>query len=455
MHKHGGHHEAKLLATPQGQIVLSIFEEGVPPRFRLHFTDKFGDPVPPAITERYSVQTVRSDGSRQDFVFEPGAGAFLEATSSLPEPHEFEAMLSINGREPPRTFDVRFVEHGHEHGHEHAGGVKSLLLGALHLEHEHGGPTHSHVSANSDLLSNARGIWAVKWSFIGLGVTALVQAAVFTLSGSTGLLADTIHNFADAGTAIPLWIAFRLQQRAATQRFTYGLHRSEDLAGLVIVGIVFASALAAGYTSVERIVTQQVPTHIPLAMIAAAVGFLGNELVAELRLRVGREIESAALVADGLHARTDGFTSLAALVGLAGAWAGYPVLDGIAGLFITALILKILVWDAAPCVFTRLLDGIEPATVDRLRRAAGGVKGVEEVNWIRARWAGHQIDVEVNVRIDPALTGEQLHGMTHEVEHQMGHAIEHPGHLVVVASPHREQLPEAYTHTHEHIVAAD
>lgn len=435
--------------------MLSIFEDGVPPRFHLHFTDNFGDPIAPPADETYSVQTVRSDGSRQDFSFKRGKGPFLEATSRLPEPHEFEATLAVTGTDPPSTFDLRFVEHEHDHGHEHPGGVADLLLGALHLGHDHDSAVHSHVSATSGLLSETRGIWAVKWSFVGLGLTALIQAVVFALSGSTGLLADTIHNFADAGTAIPLWIAFRLQQRAATQRFTYGLYRTEDLAGLAIVAVIFASALFAGYASIERLINQQMPSHIPLAMAAAGVGFVGNELVAQFRLRIGREIESAALIADGLHARTDGFTSLAALAGLAGAMAGYPVLDGVAGLVITALILKIVMWDAAPTVLTRLLDGIEPATLEHLRLAAAGVKGVEEVNWIRARWAGHRIDAEVNVRIDPGLTSEQVHALSHEVEHQMGHAIEHPGQLVVMASTHRERLPEGHVHTHEHIVATD
>ena len=446
------HDETKIVSTTKGQLALSIFEEGVPPRFRIHLTDDVGQQLGPNPDDAYAVRTIRSDGSRQDFSFALQEGGYLEASSNLPEPHQFEATLTIVGMGTPSHFDFVFVEHA-EHGHDDPTGLKGLALSALHMGHSHGQGDHSHVSASGTLLSSQRGIWALKWSFVGLGLTALLQAWVVTLSSSTGLLADTIHNFADAGTAIPLWIAFRLQQRSASERFTYGLHRTEDLAGLAIVLIILASALAAGYASIDRLMTQQMPSQIPLAMMAAFVGFVGNELVAQFRLKVGREIESAALVADGLHARTDGFTSLAALAGLAGAQAGFPILDGIAGLLITALILKIVLVDAVPSVFARLLDGIEPATVERLLLAAARVNGVEEVNWIRARWSGHRINVEANVRVDPGLTMDRAHEVAHEVEHQMGHAIEHPGHLIVVASIHRERLTEGHIHTHEHLVA--
>jgi cation diffusion facilitator family transporter len=449
-HTHS-HDETKVVATSRGRILLSIFEEGVPPRFRMYFTDRAGRPMPLPADQQHTVQTVRKDGSRQDFVFEARDGEYLEATSMLPEPHSFEATVSVTGADP-EVFDVRFDEGDRDHPHSPGRGLSGLIRGALHLGHDHGDDGHLHVSASSDLLSSERGIWALKWSFFLLGLTAVGQAAIVALTGSAGLLADTIHNFADASTAIPLWIAFRLQQRSASQRFTFGLHRTEDLAGVAIVAVIFTSALVAGYTSVERLITQQMPSHIPVAMVAAGLGFVGNEIVAQLRLRIGREIESAALIADGLHARTDGFTSLAALLGLGGALAGYPVFDGVAGLVITVLILKIVLRDAAPGVFTHLLDGIEPATVDMLRDAAAGVGGVEEVNWIRARWAGHRIDVEVNVRVDGALSIDEAHQVTHEVEHQMGHVIEHPGHLVVVASTHREQPPEGHVHSHHHLV---
>src|SRR5439155_10052792 len=218
--------------------------------------------------------------------------------TTLPEPYDFEATLTISGPDGEQRFELRFTEHDHGHEHAEPTGFQNLVEGALHLGHAHGEGGHSHVSASSTLLSSERGIWALKWSFIGLGVTALIQAGVVAVSASTGLLADSIHNFADAGTAIPLWIAFRLQQRSASQRFTYGFHRTEDLAGLTIVLIILASALAAGYASIERLLSQEMPSHIPLAMAAAGIGFLGNELVAQFRLKVGREIESAALIAD-------------------------------------------------------------------------------------------------------------------------------------------------------------
>lgn len=326
------------------------------------------------------------------------------------------------------------------------GGLLAVFRAALPIGEASGAGAHTHAGMDGSLVSGDRGIWALKWSFVGLGLTALVQAAVAAISGSAGLLADTIHNFADATTSLPLWLAFVLERRAASRRFTYGMHRAEDLAGLAIVVVIFSSALLAGYTSIQRLIAQEMPAHVPLAMGAALAGFIGNEVVAQLRIRVGREIGSAALVADGLHARTDGLTSLAALAGLAGALAGYPIFDGVAGLLITAMILAILARDAGPAIFARLLDAIEPQTVDRLHQAAASVDGVQEVNWVRARWSGHAVDAEVNVRVDPALTLADVHAISHRVEHEMSHALEHPGSVLVVASTHRERLGGRHAH---------
>jgi len=176
---------------------------------------------------------------------------------------------------------------------------------------------HSHDVADSvdgALESSAAGIRAVKISLMVLGLTALVQFAIVVVSGSIALAADTIHNFTDALTAVPLWIAFALGTRAATRRYTYGYGRAEDLAGLFVVAMIAMSAVIAGYQAVLRLIHPQPIDHVGWVAAAGLVGFVGNEWVAIYRIRVGRRIGSAALVADGLHARTDGFTSLAVVI---------------------------------------------------------------------------------------------------------------------------------------------
>src|SRR4029079_8945518 len=212
------------------------------------------------------------------------------------------------------------------------------------------------------IATTARGIWAVKWSFVILALTDALQVAVVFASGSGAVLADTIHNFADATTAIPLWIAFLLVRRRPTARFTYGFGRVEDFAGLLIVLIILFSALVAGYEAIGRLIYPLPISRLMWVAIAGIIGFIGNEAVAVFRIRVGREINSAALIADGYHARTDGLPSLAVVVGAAGVWLVFPLADPIVGLFITIAILGI-VWQSATAVLTRMLDGVDPSIV--------------------------------------------------------------------------------------------
>src|SRR5215208_6096905 len=228
--------------------------------------------------------------------------------------------------------------------------------------HAHG---HTHGAVDPTILTTERGIWAIKWSFAGLMVTAIFQIVVVIVSGSVALLADTIHNFGDAATAIPLWFAFVLARRKPSKRFTYGLGRVEDLAGVVIVLIILLSAGVAAYESINRIFHPQEVAYLWAVVAASVIGFLGNEAVAIFRIRVGKEIGSAALIADGYHARVDGLTSLAVLFGAIGVWLGYPLADPVIGLLITVMILRI-VWEAARSVFTRLLDGVDPEVIDEI-----------------------------------------------------------------------------------------
>jgi len=284
------------------------------------------------------------------------------------------------------------------HDPDHRHGVRGLIHWLF--------SAHSHDPADSidnALESSAQGIRAVKISLIGLGATAILQLVIVAISGSVALLADTVHNFSDALTAIPLWIAFALSRRPATRRYTYGFGRAEDLAGLFIVAMIAFSAVFAGAESVRRLIEPVAITHVWWVAAAGLVGFAGNELVAVFRIRVGRRIGSAALVADGLHARTDGLTSLAVLVGALGVAAGIPLADPVVGLLITVMILALL-RGAARDVFARLMDGVDPELVLRAERALTESEGVRSVPLVRMRWIGHELNADVTVAVDPALS---------------------------------------------------
>ena len=247
---------------------------------------------------------------------------------------------------------------GHSHRGSHSG-----------EEHDHDRHGHTHGTVDPSITTSERGIWAIKWSFAGLMITATLQAVVFILSHSVGLLADTIHNFGDAATAIPLWVAFMLSRWKPSRRFTYGYGRVEDLAGVAVVLTILFSAIVAGYETVQRLLHPQAVGYLWAVVAASLLGFAGNEAVAIFRIKVGKEIESAALVADGYHARVDGWTSLAVLFGAIGVWLGYPLADPIVGALITIAIVQI-VWQSSKAIFTRMLDGVDPEVIEKLRHAA-------------------------------------------------------------------------------------
>ena len=221
------------------------------------------------------------------------------------------------------------------------------------MPHSHG---HQQAALDPNLATD-RGVWALKISLAGLLVTATFQVFVVIISGSVALLADTIHNFSDALTAIPLGLAFWLSRRARNRRYTYGYGRAEDIAGVIIVLMIAFSAGEAIYQSILKIINPQPINNLGWVAAAAIIGFIGNELVAVFRIRVGKEIGSAALVADGYHARTDGFTSLAVLAGAIGVWLGFPLLDPIIGLGIGIAILGI-VWKSAQDMWHRMMDAV-------------------------------------------------------------------------------------------------
>ncbi|WAX81288.1 cation diffusion facilitator family transporter [Streptomyces sp. KMM 9044] len=338
----------------------------------------------------------------------------------------------------------------HEHGQDHERGHRHGPSRGHRLRHLL--TPHSHETADkldSALESSARGLRALWVSLAVLGATALAQAVVVAVSGSVALLGDTVHNTADALTAVPLGVAFVLGRRAATRRFTYGYGRAEDLAGIVIVLTIAASAAFAGWTAVDRLLDPRPVNHVPVVAVAALVGFAGNEWVARYRIRVGRAIGSAALVADGLHARTDGFTSLAVLLGAGGAALGWQLADPVVGLAITAAIVLVL-WNAAREVFRRVMDAVDPALVDRAEQALREVPDVRGVGELRLRWIGHRLRAEVAVVVDGGATVREAHRVAVDAEHALLHAVPRLAAALVHADPepapgeHDPHLPLAH-----------
>jgi len=307
----------------------------------------------------------------------------------------------------------------------------------LRAELRHIFQPHSHDAADAidpGLVGSAEGIRAVQLSLIGLGITASLQLAVAIASGSVAVLADTIHNFADASTAIPLWLAFWIGRRPANSRYTYGYGRAEDLAGVFVLLMIVASAAVALWESLQKLLQPTSINHLGWVAAAGLAGFFGNELVAQYRTRVGQRIGSAALVADGYHARTDGLTSLAVLVGAAGVWLGFPIADPLVGLVITVAILVVLK-DAAVQMWRRLMDAVDPALVAQACAAASSAEGVQQVSTVRARWIGHAIHAEALIVADAALTLDQAHQVAERARHNMLHAVPRLSSVTVHVDP--------------------
>ncbi len=265
-------------------------------------------------------------------------------------------------------------------------------------------------------------------------MTAVLQLVVVVFSGSTALLADTIHNFADASTAIPLWIAFSLGRRPANRRYTYGYGRAEDLAGVFVVLMIAASAALAGWESLRRLLNPALIQHLGWVAAAGLIGALGNEIVAQYRIRTGERIGSAALVADGYHARTDGLTSLAVLLGAGGVWLGFPQADPIVGLLITVAILFILK-DAVVQIWQRLMDAVDPELLEQAEAAARKCEGVQAVTAVRARWIGHAIHAEAQIVADADLILADAHAVAERARHAMLHAVPRLADVTVHVDP--------------------
>lgn len=429
-----GPHGGPWVKTENGFIELSVFETGVPPRFRLYFFDLDGAPASLPQDTEIGVETSRPDGRAQAFTFAPRHD-YLEATAELPEPHEFAVRLQVTHRGHAHSYRSEFTEEGHSHGaghdhhgHEHGTGLLGRLRGLF---------GHSHDASDkidAAMESNERGIRTLKMTLIIMGSTALLQVGIVAVSGSAALLADTIHNFGDALTSLPLWLAFALARRGATRRFTYGYGKLEDVAGVLIVLIIFSSACVAAYESALKLLHPAPMDHLGWVAAASVIGFVGNEWVAIYRIRVGKAIGSAALVADGHHARVDGFTSLAVLLGVVGAWAGCPIVDPLVGIGITIAIL-LIVKDAAASVWMRLIDGIEPEILADIEHASAQVPGVAAVSDVRARWLGHRVHAEVVIEVDPGLSLRQADDIVRRAEKALHDRVRLLGGAIVQVRP--------------------
>jgi cation diffusion facilitator family transporter len=319
--------------------------------------------------------------------------------------------------------------HGHEHGHASRPGVIDRLRHVLR--------PHSHDASDkvdAAMEASAEGIRTLWISLAVLGGAALLQAAVVAVSGSVALLGDTLHNAADALTAVPLGIAFVVGRRPPTRRYTYGYGRAEDLAGIVIVVFIAASSAVAAYEAVTRLAHPRTVTNLIAVAIAALIGFTGNELVARYRIRTGRKIGSAALLADGLHARTDGFTSLAVLLGVGGVAIGWDWADPVVGLLITVAILAVL-RQAAREIYRRLMDAVDPALVDQVEQTLRATPGVLDVGQVRLRWIGHYLRAECEVIVDAGASAVAAHQATVNAEHNLLHALPQLTAALVHADP--------------------
>lgn len=314
-------------------------------------------------------------------------------------------------------------EHTHdEHDHLHDDHEHDEHNHDEHDDHDekgrghrgHGGHGHEHGKVDADLYGNRAGLRAVQISTAGMFLVAVIQFVIASIGGSAGLFADALHNLGDVLTTVALWIAFVIAGRAANQRYTYGYHRGEDLAGIFIVLVIIASAVAGAVESILKLTSGTVPTQLYLSMAAALVGVAGNELLAQYKISVGKRINSVPLVADGQHSRIDGLTSLAAFIGLIGVAFGLHIADPIAGLVITVVILTV-VYSTSRSVIQRLLDAVDPHLVPSIYDIASNVPGVEAVNDVRARWVGHTLNIVMNIEVDGTLTLVQAHTIAEEV----------------------------------------
>ncbi|GAB5491854.1 MAG: hypothetical protein Phog2KO_20690 [Phototrophicaceae bacterium] len=320
-------------------------------------------------------------------------------------------------------------------GHEHPEGIIGWIGAVLHLpgfDHDHGDTNN--VIVDDAVRDNNLGIITL-WVSLGLlWLTTILQIVIYYYSSSVALLADTGHNFVDAMNSIPLLIAFYLARRVATRRFTYGFGRAEDIAGIFIVLSIVYSAGHIMYESFRRFFQPFPLENLGLLALAAIIGFVGNEAVASLQIRVGKRIGSDAMVADGQHARIDGVTSLAVLFAVFGAWINVPIIDPIIGVLIGITIVGIAL-QAVRKVFYRLMDAVEPSVMNRIEHFAETVEGVEEITKLRVHWVGHRLFAEVTATVKESLSLVEGQAVASKIQKSLHDSIAAMGEVVVSIQP--------------------
>ena len=314
--------------------------------------------------------------------------------------------------------------HHHDDGghHHHSGNILVKLAQALHLPgftHDH---SHADLAADRAFLDNRLAVRTVWIALVALGLTTALQVVIYIASGSVALLADTVHNLGDALNSIPLLFAFYIARRAANKRYTYGYGRLEDIAGVFIVISIGFSAAYILFESIQRLLNPLPLQNLEWIALAALVGFVGNELVALMQIRVGRRIGSDAMIADGQHALIDGLTSLAVLIAVIGTLIGLPILDPIVGVVIGIAIVGIT-WNAIKAIWYRMMDAVDPHLVEHVEDHARAVDGVEDVLTLRLRWVGHRMYGVMKVAVSADATMEASGQIVHALQHEARHVI--------------------------------
>lgn len=325
-------------------------------------------------------------------------------------------------------------EHSHDHDddHDHGGGLYGLLRTIFH-QHDHSHDNSALVN-DTTFMNNEEGIRTVWIALALLTITTVLQLVIVYISGSVALLADTLHNLVDGANSIPLLIAFYLARRVANRRYNYGYGKAEDVAGVFIVLSIGFSAYVIFSESISKFLEPEPIQNLGWVAAAAIIGAIGNEAVAFIQIRTGRKIGSAALVADGLHARTDGLTSLAVLPAVLGSWLGYPIVDPIVGILIGIAILFIT-RDAAVSMWYRLMDSIEPEILEKAEKIVNDNNQVQKLHRMRMRWIGSRLHAEATIGVDGSLTTLQSHDIAESVRHDLFHKFDKLSEVIVHVEP--------------------
>lgn len=371
-----------------------------------------------------------------------------------PHTHHHDEHEHVHDHHHEHDHDHDHHEHDHHDHHEHAESLWSQVAAALHL------PGYSHTHDHRDLIhsispeDNDLAIRTVWIAMLALGITTVFQIVIFLASGSVALLADTVHNLGDALNSAPLLIAFYLARRPANRRYTYGYNRAEDVAGIFIVISIAFSAAYILWESVQKLINPQPLDNLIWVAAAAVIGFIGNEIVAMLQIRVGRRIASEAMIADGLHARTDGLTSLAVLIAAGGAALGFPIIDPIIGIVIGVTIVFIT-RDAAIAIWHRLMDAVDPELTMKAEQIIGQHPDVRSIHRLQLRWLGHDLYAEIVLELDSRLSLIESETILDHVRHHLYHDLPRLSKATLSALPYNSDQPIHSQESKHHRVVAE